>query len=74
MEGRVGIPPRVPSGTNGFGYDPLFLVDGTEKTMAELSEDEKNRISHRGRAFQKLRLVLEKVLAERDALTRKVCG
>jgi len=33
-----------------------------------------SRISHRGRAFEKLRLVLEKVLAERDAITRKVCG
>lgn len=65
---------RTPRGSGGFGYDPLFLVAGTDKTMAELSEDEKNRISHRGRAFEKLRLALEKVLAERDAITRKVCG
>jgi XTP/dITP diphosphohydrolase len=65
---------RTPRGSGGFGYDPLFLVAGTEKTMAELGEDEKNRISHRGRAFDKLRLVLEKVLAERDAVTRRVCG
>jgi XTP/dITP diphosphohydrolase len=65
---------RTPRGSGGFGYDPLFLVAGTDKTMAELGEDEKNRISHRGRAFEKLRLVLEKVLAERDAMTRKVCG
>jgi XTP/dITP diphosphohydrolase len=65
---------RTPRGSGGFGYDPLFLVDGTDKTMAELSEEEKNRISHRARAFEKLRLVLEKVLAERDAVTRKVCG
>jgi inosine/xanthosine triphosphate pyrophosphatase family protein len=41
--------------------------------MAELSEAEKNSISHRARAFEKLRLVLEKLLAERDAITRKVC-
>jgi XTP/dITP diphosphohydrolase len=65
---------RTPRGSGGFGYDPLFLVDGTDKTMAELGEEEKNRISHRGRAFAKLKLVLEKMLAERDAITRKVCG
>jgi XTP/dITP diphosphohydrolase len=70
-EGRIT---RTPRGSGGFGYDPLFLVDGTDKTMAELGEEEKNRISHRARAFEKLRLVLEKVLAERDATTRKVCG
>ena len=38
-------------GQGGFGYDPIFLVSGTDKTLAELSEDEKNKISHRGRAF-----------------------
>ena len=70
-EGKIT---RTPRGSGGFGYDPLFLVDGTDKTMAELSDEEKNRLSHRGRAFAKLRLVLEKVLAERDAMTRKVCG
>ena len=70
-EGKIT---RTPRGAGGFGYDPLFLVDGTDKTMAELSEEEKNRISHRARAFDKLRLVLEKVFAERDGITRKVCG
>jgi XTP/dITP diphosphohydrolase len=65
---------RTPRGSGGFGYDPLFLVDGTDKTMAELSEEEKNRISHRARAAQLLRLQLEKTLAERDALTRHVAG
>jgi XTP/dITP diphosphohydrolase len=70
-EGRIT---RTPRGSGGFGYDPLFLVDGTDKTMAELTEEEKNRISHRSRAFAKLRLVLEKALAHRDALTAKVCG
>ena len=44
----------VPRGTGGFGYDPLFLVGGTTKTMAELSTEEKNRISHRGQAIRKL--------------------
>jgi XTP/dITP diphosphohydrolase len=63
---------RTPRGSGGFGYDPLFLVDGTDKTMAELSEEEKNRISHRSRAAEKLRLALARTLAERDDLTRKV--
>jgi XTP/dITP diphosphohydrolase len=53
--GRIGgeIVP-VPCGTGGFGYDPVFRVDGTGKTMAELSTEEKNRISHRGQAVRKL--------------------
>ncbi len=51
FEGRIGLPPRVPAGANGFGYDPLFLVapDFT-RTGAELPADEKNRISHRAAA------------------------
>jgi XTP/dITP diphosphohydrolase len=56
---------RTPRGSGGFGYDPLFVVEGTDRTMAELGEDEKNRISHRARAFAALRPVLERVLAER---------
>jgi len=56
---------RAPRGSGGFGYDPLFVVEGTEKTMAELREDEKNRISHRARAFAALRPLLERVLSER---------
>jgi len=65
---------RTPRGSGGFGYDPLFLVDGTDLTMAELGEDEKNRISHRALAIKNLRLTLEKTLAERDQLTRAVTG
>lgn len=42
------------SGNGGFGYDPIFLVDGKNKTMAELSENEKNEISHRGKALRKI--------------------
>ena len=42
------------SGTNGFGYDPIFLVDGYGVTMAEMSEDLKNTISHRANALAKI--------------------
>ncbi len=44
----------TPRGQGGFGYDPIFLVEGTGKTMSELSTEEKNRISHRGQAIRKL--------------------
>lgn len=45
-----GVIAREPSGSGGFGYDPVFYIPGSAKTMAELDEEEKNRISHRGRA------------------------
>jgi XTP/dITP diphosphohydrolase len=45
---------RVPRGSNGFGYDPLFLVASLKKTAAELDPAEKNRISHRGIALAKM--------------------
>jgi XTP/dITP diphosphohydrolase len=45
-------------GTNGFGYDPIFLVGGTGKTMAELSMDQKNCLSHRARAIASARPAL----------------
>lgn len=41
-------------GINGFGYDPIFLVEGTGVTMAEMSENEKNKISHRSVALRKI--------------------
>lgn len=41
-------------GTNGFGYDPVFIVDGMNKTMAQLTEDEKNTLSHRGQALSNM--------------------
>lgn len=52
FHGRVGgIIIGEQRGEGGFGYDPLFLVDGFDRTMAELAMEEKNRISHRGQAL-----------------------
>jgi len=45
-------------GTRGFGYDPVFVPEGKTKTFAEMDLDEKNMISHRARAFEKLKLFL----------------
>lgn len=50
-----------PRGTHGFGYDPLFLDDKTEKTGAELEPEIKNHISHRGHALRKMLLLIEKL-------------
>lgn len=44
----------APRGSNGFGYDPLFLPHGLDRTSAELEKTEKNRLSHRARALQQL--------------------
>ena len=54
--GTIG---RVPEGTNGFGYDPLFLPEGYSVTYAQLTAEEKNRISHRAKALEILRRRLE---------------
>ena len=53
-----GILVPKPRGARGFGYDPIFVPGGWDRTMAELSDREKDRISHRGRAFRALREAL----------------
>jgi len=57
-EGRIGFKPR---GQGGFGYDSLFVPAGHEETFAELSEEVKNWLSHRGKALEKLRRRLDNV-------------
>ncbi|MBK9098247.1 MAG: RdgB/HAM1 family non-canonical purine NTP pyrophosphatase [bacterium] len=54
----IGSIIKEPRGTNGFGYDPLFLPDGYDKTTAELPPEIKNKISHRFRAFNQLKKYL----------------
>jgi XTP/dITP diphosphohydrolase len=51
LEGHLATGPR---GSGGFGYDPIFVPDGEERTTAEMTPEEKDAISHRGRAFRAL--------------------
>lgn len=56
----------APKGTGGFGYDPIFMLEGTQLTMAELSMEKKNKVSHRARAVQGLLPVLQLLLEQQD--------
>jgi len=65
-EGRMpGTLAREPRGENGFGYDPILVVDGDVRTAAELSPEDKNAISHRGKAFRALAVDLRDLFADR---------
>ena len=57
VEGRIT---ERPAGNNGFGYDPVFMPEGDTRTFAQLTDEEKNTVSHRGRATSKLVDYLEK--------------
>ena len=56
VEGRIGFECR---GRSGFGYDPLFIPEGFDETFAEIDPAAKEAVSHRGRAFRKMRAYLE---------------
>ena len=59
VEGRIGASQK---GSNGFGYDPLFIVEGMARTAAELSADAKNLVSHRGKAVREFARMLAEIL------------
>jgi XTP/dITP diphosphohydrolase len=58
----------TPRGSGGFGYDPIFFIPELGRTMAELSPEEKNRISHRARATREIRPVLAKLSGQQGVL------
>lgn len=64
IRGTIGFEPK---GSNGFGYDPVFIPEGETRTFAELSSEEKNRISHRANAFRKAAEFVEEQLAALNA-------
>lgn len=59
--GKIAFEPK---GRNGFGYDPLFIVDGINQTFSEMMDEEKNKISHRANALLNLKEKLEEIISE----------
>ena len=57
VNGKIATAPR---GSNGFGYDPLFIPEGFDKTFAELDASEKNKMSHRANALKRFKLFMDK--------------
>jgi XTP/dITP diphosphohydrolase len=69
VEGRIdGTLLRARRGTGGFGYDPVFLPDGFDLTTAEMAPEQKNAISHRGRAFRALAPAIDELVVARSSL------
>ena len=60
-----GVITTAPCGSGGFGYDPVFLPDGADRTMAELSPEEKNLLGHRGKAIRALKERLKEYYADK---------
>lgn len=58
LEGRIA---EQPAGAQGFGYDPVFVVPALKKTLAELTPEEKNQISHRAKAFRQAKVILQQM-------------
>jgi len=74
-EGRCeGSIARQTSGAGGFGYDSIFIIDGEDRTMAELSEEEKVEKTHRARAVAAMRPHLERIVAERLRTAVEILG
>jgi XTP/dITP diphosphohydrolase len=63
-EGRIAA---RPSGTSGFGYDPIFIPQGRNTTFARLGDEVKNQLSHRAQALAKMRRIIEKDLIEHSS-------
>jgi XTP/dITP diphosphohydrolase len=64
-----GVIAEEASGTLGFGYDPVFLIPELGKTLAQLSADQKNRISHRAKAFVQAKEILKVLSTECSVLS-----
>lgn len=63
MEGEIAF---EPAGENGFGYDPVLYIPASGKTVAQMCDDEKNALSHRGKAGRKMKLIIESLAKELD--------
>ena len=68
-----GVIGYAPQGENGFGYDPIFFLPEKKKTFAQLTGEEKNAISHRGKAQEKFKEELEKYLTAEGGNQKKSC-